>query len=120
MALAALTVAAFFVTQHLKVSTPLLDGTPCAASGVDQPRRRADLPGARATASMRISFYLLNRSDDVDVDIVDPRGAVVASIASGVHMQGGRHPVRRGFHVERPHVERPRGPRRDLLHPGRR
>ena len=26
-----------------------------------------------------------------------PGGAVVASLASGVHMQGGRHPVRRGF-----------------------
>jgi hypothetical protein len=96
MSLAALTVAAFFVTQHLKVSTPLLDGTPAPHPASINPANGQICKGT-SHRSMHISFYLLNRSDDVDVDIVDPGGAVVASIASGVHMQGGRHPVRRGF-----------------------
>ncbi len=94
--LAALTVAAFFVTQHLKVSTPLLDGTPAPHPASINPVNGQICRGTSHRA-MHVSFYLLNRSDDVDVDIVDPGGAVVASLASGVHMQGGRHPVRRRF-----------------------
>ena len=47
---------------------------------------------------MEISFYLQNRSDDVDVYVVDSAENVVATLASGVHMVGGRSPVRRGFH----------------------
>jgi hypothetical protein len=96
MVLAALTVAAFFVTQHLKVSTPLLDGTPAPHPASINPVSGQICKGTSHRA-MHISFYLLNRSDDVDVDIVDPGGSVVATLASGVHMQGGRHPVRRGF-----------------------
>ena len=73
---------------------------------------------------MRISFYLLNRSDDVDVDIVDPGGAVVASIASGVTCRVAATRSAAAF-MERPHVERPRGPdgiyyiRVSLIHQGR-
>jgi len=46
---------------------------------------------------MHVSFYLLHRSDDVDVYIVDPDGEIVQTLASGVHMQGGDHPVRKKF-----------------------
>jgi hypothetical protein len=46
---------------------------------------------------MFVSFYLLNRSDDVDVYIVNNDGMIVRTLASGVHMQGGRHPERHTF-----------------------
>ena len=37
---------------------------------------------------MRISFYLLHRADDVDVDIVGEDGAtIVDTLASGRHMK---------------------------------
>jgi len=96
MALAAVTVAAFFVVQHLKISTPLLAGNPAPHPAAINPIGGQVCRGT-SHRSMQISFYLQNRSDDVDVDIVDTGGTVVASLASGVHMQGGRHPVRRPF-----------------------
>jgi hypothetical protein len=97
-ALIAATVAAFFITQHLKVSTPLiatprgpspavfnpLSGISCGDPPVDYRRTS-------------ISFYLQHRSDDVDVYIVDQSGTIVRTVASGVHMQGGVHPVRKLF-----------------------
>ena len=46
---------------------------------------------------MFVSFYLLNRSDDVDVYVENAGGTMVDTLASGVHMVGGNHPVRRGF-----------------------
>ncbi|MFL5831003.1 MAG: FlgD immunoglobulin-like domain containing protein [Solirubrobacteraceae bacterium] len=88
--LVAATVGAFFVTQHLKSSTPLYAGFPkpnpqwinplhgvsCGAPPVDH----------RATT---ISFYLLHRADDVDVYVVDRDGAIVRTVASGRHMRIG-------------------------------
>jgi hypothetical protein len=105
VALAIATVAAFFVTQHLKVTTPLLDGLPAPAPAVINPvdggvckvRGPKGTVKALSHRSMFVSFYLLNRSDDVDVYIVDRDGTIVRTIASGVHMQGGRHPVRKAF-----------------------
>ncbi|MEO8966238.1 MAG: N,N-dimethylformamidase beta subunit family domain-containing protein [Solirubrobacteraceae bacterium] len=91
-----MTVAAFFVVQHLKISTPLLAGTPAPHPAAINPVNGQICKGT-SHRSMRVSFYLLNRSDDVDVDIVDTGGSVVAALASGVHMQGGRHPVRAYF-----------------------
>jgi hypothetical protein len=96
VALAVATIAAFFVTQHLKVTTPLLAGAPAphpaeinpidgrVCNGVDHRR-------------MFVSFYLLNRSDDVDVYIEDTSGYIIDTLASGAHMRGGSHPVRGGF-----------------------
>jgi len=98
--LVAATVAAFFVTQHLKVTTPLiagnprpdpswinpLDGVTCGSAG-DRVDHRV----------MRISFYLLHRSDNVDVYVVDQSGAIVATLASARYMRGGAHPVRSLF-----------------------
>jgi hypothetical protein len=95
-ALVAATVAAFFITQHLKVSTPLLAGFPKPVPGVINP-----VGGVVCSRvdhrQMQISFYLKHRSDEVDVYIVDQSGAIVRTLASGVHMQGGAHPVRRLF-----------------------
>ena len=46
---------------------------------------------------MEISFYLLNRSDDVDVYIVDQNGNIVSTLATARYMRGGAHPVRTQF-----------------------
>ncbi|MEA2211564.1 MAG: hypothetical protein QOF83_1512 [Solirubrobacteraceae bacterium] len=97
VALAVATVAAFFVTQHLKVTTPILAGAPKPHPAAINPVDGQVCQGV-SHRRMFVSFYLQNRSDDVDVDIVDAGGAVVVdTLASGVHMQGGNHPVRRGF-----------------------
>jgi hypothetical protein len=100
--LVAATIGAFFITQHLKVSTPLLAGTPApfpaAINPVDgvtcyQPATHQYVDHR----TMGISFYLLNRSDTVDVYVVDSTGKLVATLARGRHMQGGGHPVRSYF-----------------------
>jgi flagellar hook assembly protein FlgD len=88
------TVAAFFVTQHLKVTTPLLAGFPAPAPAAINPiSGRTCLAhtghGVKAVSYRRmgISFYLLHRADDVDVYVIDPTGAIVATLASGRHLQ---------------------------------
>ncbi len=99
-ALVVATVAAFFVTQHLKVTTPLIAGAPAPDPAWINPLGGVTCgpPGRRVNHRvMRISFYLLHRSDDVDVEIIDPGGAVVATLATGVYMRGGAHPVRTLF-----------------------
>jgi hypothetical protein len=96
VALAVATIAAFFVTQHLKVTTPLLAGAPAPHPAEINPVDGQVCNGVNHRRTF-VSFYLLNRSDDVDVDIVDAVGNLVDTLASGVHMRGGNHPVRRGF-----------------------
>ena len=102
VALAIATIAAFFVTQHLKVSTPLLTGAPAPQpSAINPIDGRACLThthrGVRLLSHRRmfVSFYLLNRSDDVDVYIVNSDGEIIKTIASGVHMQAS--PPKRGY-----------------------
>jgi FlgD Ig-like domain/N,N-dimethylformamidase beta subunit-like, C-terminal len=95
-ALVAATVAAFFITQHLKVSTPLIAGSPRPVPAVINPLDGTVCGGVNHRR-MRISFYLLHRSDDVDVYVVDQSGTIVRTLASGVHMRGGAHPVRSLF-----------------------
>jgi hypothetical protein len=90
-ALIAATIAAFFVTQHLKVSTPLVAGFPHPDPGAINPYGARC--GAEDHSRMRISFYLLHRSDDVDVYMVDQNGTIVRTLAIGRHMRRGvRHP----------------------------
>lgn len=96
VALAAATVAAFFVTQHLKVTTPLLAGDPAPHPAAINPVDGQVCKGV-SHRRMFVSFYLLHRSDDVDVDIESATGTLVDTLASGVHMVGGNHPVRRPF-----------------------
>jgi hypothetical protein len=88
--LAVASIAAFFVTQHLKVTTPLIAGFPRPVPAVINPY------GARCGGvdhgRMRVSFYLLHRSDDVAVYVVDSAGAIVRTLASGMHM-GIKHRV---------------------------
>lgn len=84
--LAVATVAAFFVTQHLKVTTPLIAGSPRPVPSwinPDDPR----VCGGVNHGRVFVSFYLLHRSDDVDVYIVDQAGTIVRTIALGRHMR---------------------------------
>lgn len=104
VALVIATVAAFFVTQHLKVTTPLIQGRPAPVPNTINPvyggvcaRRTAK--GALRLVSYRrmgISFYLQNRSDNVTVQIVDRDGTPVRTIANNVYMRA-EHPQRHYF-----------------------
>ena len=84
--LAAATVAAFFVTQHLKVTTPLIAGSPKPVPSWINPED-GQVCGGVSHRRVFVSFYLLHRSDDVDVYIVDQTGTIVRTIALGRHMR---------------------------------
>ena len=96
------TVAAFFITQHLKVTTPLIAGFPRPVPAGINPVNGLTcydpaLGKSVSYRAMTISFYLLNRSDNVDVWVVDPAGRIVATLARDRFMPGGSHPVRTQF-----------------------
>jgi N,N-dimethylformamidase beta subunit-like protein/flagellar hook capping protein FlgD len=84
------TIAAFFVTQHLKVTTPILAGVPSPHPAVINPvgGRICKEPGGKLADHrvMEVSFYLAQRPDDVDVYIVDRNGSIVRTLASGRHL----------------------------------
>jgi FlgD Ig-like domain len=88
VALVVATVAAFFITQHLKVTTPLINGSPVPVPALINPLDGGTCQGVNHRF-MRVSFYLLHRSDDVDVYIVDQNGTIVRTLASGRHMRRG-------------------------------
>ncbi len=102
VALAIATIAAFFVTQHLKVTTPLIAGFPAPYPSSINPVNgqvclRRNSKGELVPVSfkrMKVSFYLLNRADNVDVYIVDSDGDIVRELpGSGIHMAiKKRHP----------------------------
>ncbi len=81
-------VGAFFVVQHLKVTTPLIAGFPAPTPGVINPVDGGVCNGVDHRV-MRISFYLLHRSDNVDVYVINSAGAIVRTLASGRHMGRG-------------------------------
>ncbi|HTX33009.1 MAG TPA: FlgD immunoglobulin-like domain containing protein [Solirubrobacteraceae bacterium] len=96
------TVAAFFITQHLKVATPLLAGFPRPVPAGINPVSGTSCydPAVGKTLDyrrMHISFYLLNQSDNVDVWVVNDRGQKVATLASGTYMRGGSQAARSYF-----------------------
>ena len=95
-ALVVATVGAFFVTQHLKVSAPLIAGDPRPSPGAISPLHGTQC-GAGNHAVTNFSFYLLHRSDVVDVYVVDQSADIVRTLATGVQMRGGAHPVRINF-----------------------
>lgn len=80
------TVGAFFVTQHLKVSTPLIAGFPHPYPPVINPYGASCAGVDHRTA--QFSFYLY-RADDVDVYVVDQTGTIVRTLASSRHMRIG-------------------------------
>jgi flagellar hook assembly protein FlgD len=94
VALVIATVGAFFVTQHLKVSTPLIQYRPAPVPNTINPvygsfcKRRKGNGQVVLTnyKRMQISFYLQNRSDNVTVQIVNRNEAPVRTIANNVFM----------------------------------
>jgi hypothetical protein len=96
VALVIATIGAFFVTQALKVTTPLIAGFPAPVPATINPVgggtcRLRDPRGLLVPTSYRratVSFYLLHRADSVDVAIVKSDGTtIVDTLASGRHMR---------------------------------
>jgi FlgD Ig-like domain len=86
--LVAATIAAFFLTQHLKVTTPLIQGAPRPVPGVIDPLHGVPCGQGRNSGSTTLSFYLQHRADTVDVFVVsDATGAIVRTVASDRHMR---------------------------------
>ncbi len=89
------TVGAFFLTQHLKVTTPLIAGYPAPVPSWINPVNGVECyvprpKGARKLVNFRsttVSFYLLHSADYVGVSIVDSNGATVATLASARYMR---------------------------------
>ena len=84
--LVAASIAAFFVTQHLKVTTPLIQGFPRPVPGVIDPLHGVPC-GGHNNGTVTISFYLQHRGDNVDVFVVDSGGDIVRTVATGRHMR---------------------------------
>jgi hypothetical protein len=82
------TIGAFFVTQHLKVTTPLVAGTPRPDPAVIDPVHPVSCGGSD-NGSTTISFYLQHRADDVDMYVVNAAGGIVRTLAVGRHMRRG-------------------------------
>ncbi|HEY1715319.1 MAG TPA: FlgD immunoglobulin-like domain containing protein [Solirubrobacteraceae bacterium] len=103
VALVIATVAAFFVTQHLKVTTPLVQGRPAPFPHTINPVYGGSCPHRNGKGKVKlvsykrmiISFYLQNRSDEVSVYIVDRDRDVVRQIANNVFMRA--HPPKRHY-----------------------
>lgn len=90
-ALVVASIAAFFVTQHLKVTTPLVQGGgagPFPVPSAINPVHPVQC-GNHNTGSTTISFYLQHRSDDVIVSVIDAHDDVVRTVADGRHMRKG-------------------------------
>jgi flagellar hook assembly protein FlgD len=104
VALAIATVAAFFVTQHLKVATPLIQGRPAPVPNHINPVfgrvcTRRNAKGMLVPTSYKrttVSFWLQNRSDNVTVQIVDHDQVPVRTLAHDVFMRA-RPPKRHYF-----------------------
>ena len=77
-ALALATVGAFFISQHLKVTTPLISGITYDASPHNI------VPADGRCPATTIHFFLLHRADSVDVSVVNHGDKVVRMLASGV------------------------------------
>jgi FlgD Ig-like domain len=86
--LVAATIGAFFVTQHLKATTPLIQGSPRPVPGVIDPLHGVPCMQGRNSGSTTISFYLQHRADTVDVYVVSAAtGSIVRTVADGRHMR---------------------------------
>jgi hypothetical protein len=88
--LVAATIAAFFVTQHLKVTTPLIQGLPKPDPAVIDPLHPMRCGTPARNGSTMISFYLQHRSDEVVVSVVSAdTGEIVDTVANGRYMRKG-------------------------------
>lgn len=85
------TVAAFFIIQHLKVTTPLIAGNLAPFPTAINPHGGGTclVDGKQVAVSAHrtsVSFFLVHRADNVSVYVVNQRGRAVATLASNVHM----------------------------------
>ena len=75
------TLAAFFISQHLKVTTPFITGvSPPAPAAIDP-------GGPSGCRSTTVSFSLLHHVDNVDVDVVNQSDVTVSALARGIFMR---------------------------------
>jgi flagellar hook assembly protein FlgD len=74
------TLAAFFISQHLKVTTPFIAGLP-------HPEPAAINPLTAKCRSTTVSFFLLHHVDNVDVYVVNQSGTTVRSLVRGLFMR---------------------------------
>jgi hypothetical protein len=89
------TVGAFFLTQHLKVTTPLINGFPAPVPSTINPVnggtcRLRNSHGRLVPVSfrrMKVSFYLQNRADVVYVEIVQGDRVVRTLPGSGRYLR---------------------------------
>lgn len=81
-ALVIATLVAFFISQHLKVTTPFIAGLPHPEPAAINP-----LDGPSACRSTTVSFFLLHHVDDVDVYVVNHSGTTVRSLVHGLFMR---------------------------------
>ena len=102
-ALIVATIAAFFISQHLKVTTPFISGvsgpTPPAINPVNGPTACRDPANGRKVSerSTTVSFYVVHHADDINVYVVDHAGTTVRTIASGVPMHQSKAPTPHAF-----------------------
>ncbi len=102
-ALVLATIAAFVISQHLKVTTPFISGVrgpdPTTINPVNGPTSCPD-PAAGHAVSQRsttLSFYLLHHVDHVNVYVVDRLNNTVRTLASNVFMRKPKAPTAQGF-----------------------
>jgi hypothetical protein len=81
-ALAVATVAAVFITQHLKVTTPLIAGPKGLPTYADTPHNI--VPANPRCNSVTLYFHLLHSADSFNLYIVDSHGRVVRTLAADV------------------------------------
>ena len=75
------TLAAFFISQHLKVTTPFIAGLPHPSPAAIDPA--SGPPSCRSTT---VSFFLLHHVDNVDVYVVNQSGTTVRSLVRRLFM----------------------------------
>lgn len=96
LVLVAATIAAFFIIQHLKVSTPLISGVTSPAPAEINPLSDGTcydpLRRERIGPSSQISFYLLHASDKVDVYIVNGSDKLITTLARDRFMKAALFP----------------------------
>ena len=92
-ALVVATLTAFFISQHLKVTTPFIAGlphpVPPAINPIAGPTSCRD-PATKQSVSERsttVSFFLLHHVDNVDVYVVNQSGVTVRSLVRGLFMR---------------------------------
>jgi hypothetical protein len=82
-ALAVATVAAVFITQHLKVTTPLVTGPNGGLPTYGETPHNI-VPTDSSCGSVTLYFQLLHSADSFNLYVVDSRGRTVRTLATGV------------------------------------